>query len=864
MVPAKKKKPIRIAMPNRSPVLLSLLLTSALVTAEAPLLTPPPLAEPAADQPTASQPPGAPMPQSAAYSAPVIVTSTLPSATESQPYSARIEVNAQPGQRLSYSLVQGPRGMSITPEGLLEWTPGFAMAGKHDVKVNVSDAVSVVPKSFVIEVANTNRPPQLRVRVPDQLYENQRFSLVMEGSDPDGSALAYGMEGAPAGMVIDQNVVSWTPTFDQAGEYRVTLSVADPEMAVQQEVLLKVANINRSPIWKTKEFGKAVEASPYRLPLEASDPDGSPLTFRLVTGPEGMVLAQDGALEWTPGYKSAGTTQVTLTVGDGEEDVAWSFGLPVANTNRPPSITGEPVTTGAEASEYRYTVQVADPDEEKLEIRIIQGPPLMRVSDNTLLWSPGYKEAGSYPVEIELTDGEAAVRQKFVLAIQNTNRPPLFTPMIPTTLSATENQEWRNSIDAKDADGQAVTLRLAEGPQGLTFNNKQFVWRPDYEQAGEHPVVVVASDGESEVEYPFVITVKNVNRLPVFVSKPLLSGQEMSDYLYTVEATDPDRTEMQYTLVKAPEGMNIEGSDIRWTPGYEQAGNHGVILKATDGEATIEQSFTVVVANTNRPPVFDSQPETTVAENSAYRYAITVSDPDGNTVTPELVKGPNGLVLVEGALSWKPGYEEAGVYPVELRTSDGEATTTQAFELQVTNTNRLPIFISKPLQHAIESVAYGYKVVADDADRQKLTAQLKTAPAGMTIADGKVQWIPGYEQQGKHSVVVAVSDGEATVEQPFTVNVINTNREPMIEPISDQTLVAGKTFRYPLKASDVDGDPVKLRLEHAPAGMVINEKQELYWESDKKSDGAQTVIISVSDGDLQTRRHFRLQVNAGK
>ena len=62
----------------------------------------------------------------------------------------------------------------------------------------------------------------------------------------------------------------------------------------------------------------------------------------------------------------------------------------------------------------------------------------------------------------------------------------------------------------------------------------------------------------------------------------------------------------------------------------------------------------------------------------------------------------------------------------------------------------------------------------------------------------------------------------------------------------------------------MDGDPVKLRLEHAPAGMVINEKPELYWESDKKSEGAQPVIISVSDGDLQTRRHFRLQVNAGK
>ena len=69
------------------------------------------------------------------------------------------------------------------------------------------------------------------------------------------------------------------------------------------------------------------------------------------------------------------------------------------------------------------------------------------------------------------------------------------------------------AVQAEDADGGAVTLKVKEGtlPTGAAFvpANGKFTWTPKEEQTGKHTVVFMAADNYETTEKSVEITVKS-------------------------------------------------------------------------------------------------------------------------------------------------------------------------------------------------------------------------------------------------------------------------------------------------------------------------------------------------------------------
>jgi len=86
--------------------------------------------------------------------APIIVSKPVLSARTGVEY--KYDVNgADPdvGDRLTYSLVDGPQGMSIdATTGVISWTPDESQIGKHKVTVRVSDSGGNVPDEQSFEI----------------------------------------------------------------------------------------------------------------------------------------------------------------------------------------------------------------------------------------------------------------------------------------------------------------------------------------------------------------------------------------------------------------------------------------------------------------------------------------------------------------------------------------------------------------------------------------------------------------------------------------------------------------------------------------------------------------------------------------
>ncbi len=85
---------------------------------------------------------------------PVIESSPDETATAGVLYTYQIDVNDDSSEKLVYSLILAPEGMTIdSSSALVMWTPAESQVGEHDVSIRVSDGWYKVSQDFSIEVS---------------------------------------------------------------------------------------------------------------------------------------------------------------------------------------------------------------------------------------------------------------------------------------------------------------------------------------------------------------------------------------------------------------------------------------------------------------------------------------------------------------------------------------------------------------------------------------------------------------------------------------------------------------------------------------------------------------------------------------
>src|SRR5205823_6341090 len=118
-----------------------------------------------------------------------------------------------------------------------------------------------------------------------------------------------------------------------------------------------LGQLNRPPAFITQPNTEAIPGLPYAYPAAATDPDGDPLHFTLLTGPAGMQAgALTGKVTWSPQQADLGTHGVALRVddgrgglqvGDGQGGTAtqtYAVGVAPEAGNHPPAIVSTPPT----------------------------------------------------------------------------------------------------------------------------------------------------------------------------------------------------------------------------------------------------------------------------------------------------------------------------------------------------------------------------------------------------------------------------------------------------------------------------------------------------------------------------------------
>jgi nitrogen fixation protein FixH len=115
-------------------------------------------------------------------------------------------------------------------------------SGAHTIKVDVSDGSSITSQLWSVTVENVNRKPVMEEIQPIEVKETETVTIKPVVTDPDGDEISFTIS-EPVG---DDGI--WETTYDDAGEYTVTVTASDGTDSVSQDVRVVVENVNRPPV----------------------------------------------------------------------------------------------------------------------------------------------------------------------------------------------------------------------------------------------------------------------------------------------------------------------------------------------------------------------------------------------------------------------------------------------------------------------------------------------------------------------------------------------------------------------------------------------------------------------------------------
>jgi len=143
------------------------------------------------------------------------------------------------------------------------------------------------------------------------------------------------------------------------------------------------------------------------------------------------------------------------------------------------------------------------------------------------------------------------------------------------------------------------------------------------------------------------------------------------------------------------------------------------------------------------------------------------------------------------------------------------------------------------------------------------------APAQFVSVDGNdMRLVPGSPGTDAAAVIPGINDadspwpfvGKAPDMGALEVDAQRVNHPPVLAPIADATVVAGKTLRVAVSATDPDGDALVFSVQGLPGATVTDGV--LQWTPSSAQVGIFPSIVIVSDGLLQDSGAFTVTVTS--
>ena len=523
-------------------------------------------------------------------------------------------------QELTYKMLYKPLGMTLSENGLVEWTPvvtqidsqNFAIVANHGVAADTQEVILFVNHPPVIDRAP---PPMNKVNL------GYVWDFQLEVTDPNvNDVLTYTAVEMPDGMRMDPFTgrLRWEPTRDEMdfGHLKIEVDDGNDVRTIEADFFIN------SPIKLVSiPVMQATVGQQYKYKIMTTDLNkGSLLPFSHVVKLEdtekarvyAVNIADDVYRENVDRYIGDwNAADVVYMTSQGEmesdefnrlnlkryvhsifweddrliiiieekddrsvsvKDALWEFFQ--GSKGKPPKVIVE------RRSAIRYTLE--------------EFPDGMEVDEftGTLLWTPGKDQYDTYPIKLVVSDGYTKDEQSFDLYV---NHPATIVSQAPKAALVEEMYKYQIQVEDKNKDAE-LHYELVKGPQGMQLSNTgKLVWIPKASQTNKHVFEVRISDGYHEDTQTGRVF---VNIPPSIISKPKPVGLTGYEYHYRIVAEDLNNDRVTFRSIRLPKyaSFNKKTGQFKWRPRNSQLGPHDVIITAIDERgATTTHQFQIHV-----------------------------------------------------------------------------------------------------------------------------------------------------------------------------------------------------------------------------------------------------------------------------
>jgi hypothetical protein len=344
-------------------------------------------------------------------------------------------------------------------------------------------------------------------------------SIAADATDPENDPLTFSKIGGPAWLdvALDGALSGFPGVLDQ-GLNSFTVEVTDGLDTDQATLNIFVDPPNQPPFFNADPFGKpnATVDVAYNqsIALDATDPDGDPITFTKISGPAWLNIALDGTLTGLPGALDEGFNSFTVEVSDGI-DTDQAFLDIVVDPNQPPAFNSDPFSKPNVIANLAYSESIAldatDPEGDPMTFSMAGGGPawLAVAPDGALTGTPGDLDAGLNSFIVEVSDGHGTGLATLEIMV-DPNQPPVFNSDPFSKPNATVNLAFNQSIalDATDPEGDPMTFSKIGGPAWLNVaSDGSLTGMPGGGDAGLNSFTVQVNAGSGMGQATLNITV---------------------------------------------------------------------------------------------------------------------------------------------------------------------------------------------------------------------------------------------------------------------------------------------------------------------------------------------------------------------
>jgi len=281
---------------------------------------------------------------------------------------------------------------------------------------------------------------------------------------------------------------------------------------------------------------------------------------------------------------------------------------------------------------------------------------------------------------------------------------------------------------------------------------------------------------------------------------------------------------------------------------YADAGTYIVTLNVSDAAGNWDTDTCLIFVN-NVGPTADAGNNQVVEEGETVLFDgggsnDTSSDLPNLTYTWYFGDGDS-----DTGISVTHVYEDNGTYTATLIVTDDNGFVDSDTSV-ITVNNIAPVIEPVSTQTILEDSLFTLKINATDVPADTLTFSDNTTLFDINPITGMIEFTPTNDDVGNHSVNITVVDDDGGVNYTIlNITVENTNDQPTIETISQQSAIEDEEFTLQVNADDVDvADVLTYSLTSYPSGMNIDDTTGLIsWTPTNDDVGTHTITVKVED-----------------